>query len=97
MCVKCAEATRTVAGLLEARAVVDLGDRAVSVGWGRGGVKPRPDKEKKSDQQNLRELKEQEINPKDKVKAHGSMQASGKEQGASGQEGKAGQQQNQYR
>jgi hypothetical protein len=58
---------------------------------------PRPDKEKKSDQQNLRELKEQEINPKDKVKAHGSMQASGKEQGASGQEGKAGQQQNQYR
>jgi hypothetical protein len=58
---------------------------------------PRPDKEKKSDQQNLRELKEQEINPKDKVKAHRSMQGSGKEQGASGQEGKAGQQQNQYR
>ena len=57
----------------------------------------RPDKAKKSDKQNLRDLRDEEANPKDKVKAHGSMQGSGKEQGASGQEGKAGQQQNQYR
>ncbi|HEX5939383.1 MAG TPA: hypothetical protein VFZ12_03405 [Dehalococcoidia bacterium] len=57
----------------------------------------RPDKEPKSDQQNLRDLKDQQVNPKHKVKSHGSMQGSGKEQGASGQEGEAGQQQNQYR
>ena len=59
---------------------------------------PRPDKKQKSDQQNLRHLRDQQqANPKDKVKAHGSMQGSGKEQGASGQEGEAGQQHNQYR